>query len=152
MVNHDSEKQLDPDNKDGNKEAFSQACQMYRHFVTMKYYTVAGFGVGMTALATLYFMQLPPTHNANTAGIWIKSCAVMVTVACGAYDWRITDVMYHYQSLIQTFAHELKISRFSDHPMTSGWKWPLRVTTVLTYGGVIVAWIFFATMPDHKQQ
>ena len=152
LENHDCAKKPDPDNKDGNKEAFSQACQMYRHFVTMKYYTVAGFGVATAAVATLYFMQLPATVNAQTAGAWIKICGVIAAVACGALDWRMTDLMYHYQGLIRTFAVELKISQFAGHPRAAEWMWPIRLATVLIYGGAVVAWIFFATMPPvpHK--
>lgn len=140
------------DNKDGNKEAFSQACQMYRHFVTMKYYTVAGFGVATAALATLYFVQLPATANAQTAGVWIKFCAVLVAVACGAYDWRMTDVMYYYERLIETFAVALRAPSFAQPPGTSDWMWPLRVATVLIYGGAAAAWIFFASMPHPPGQ
>jgi hypothetical protein len=143
----DSTNKPNPENRDGNKEAFSQACQMYRHFVTMKYYTVAGFGVAMAAFATLYFVQLPSTKNAQTAGEWIQFCAALVALACGAYDVRVTGVMYHYQDLIRTFAEALDIPAFSEHPARSTWKWILYAATALIYGGTCVAWIFFATMP-----
>jgi hypothetical protein len=140
----------EPDNKDANKEAFSQACQMYRHFVTMKYYTIAGFGVAMAALATVYFVQIPGCANDHIAGVWIRVCAVIIAVAGGAYDWRMTDVMYHFQGKMQTFAIALNLHEFSAHPGASGWKWPLRLATVLIYGGGVVAWICFAAMPVSK--
>lgn len=128
--------------REGLKEAFSQACKMYRHFVNMRYYNFALFGVVTAGMATLHFQQLPA--NAQWARIWIRGSGVVVAVACGLFDWRLTDVLYYYQELMESLAGLLNVSEFKNPPRTSEWMWPLRVASLFIFGVVVGAWVFFA--------
>jgi hypothetical protein len=124
------------------REAFSQACQMYRHFVSMRYYNFAVFGVVTAGLATLYFQQIP--QDARLIGWWVKGCGIVVAALCGMFEWRLTDVMYYYQERIEALAMPLDLSDFKNPPGWQKWRIWLRAISVVLFGAAIIAWLWIA--------
>jgi hypothetical protein len=140
-----------PTKLDELKEAFSQACQMYRHFVNMRYYTFSICGAITAVICILYFQQVPTIRDekaAQAAGRWISVCGVIVAFACGTFDWRLTDVMLYYQDRMGDYSSKLGIPDFSAFPHSRYWKAGLRVVSAIAYLMVVIAWIAFAKLPD----
>jgi hypothetical protein len=126
------------------RELFSQACQMFRHFVNMRYYTFTICGVITAVLATIYFQQLPSTVNAESARYWIRACGAVVAVVCGLFDWRLNDLLLFYEYRMNTYSAKLGDDGFGAFPASPLWVAVLRVGSVTAYGVCLIAWVVFA--------
>src|SRR5438105_9924703 len=89
-----------PPESDALREAFSQACQMYRHFINMRYYTFTLFSFAIAALATIFFTQLPKMADPARAGGWIKVCGGLLAAVCFVFEVCLTLAMIDYRKQI----------------------------------------------------
>ncbi len=129
--------------------AFSEACQMFRHFVNVRYYTFTISAAVTAGLATIYFQLLPGTHGVQPASsyYWIKGCGVVVAFASWSFDWRLTDLTLYYQDRMRRFGDLIGVGRFDSFPSGGFWRVVLRLLSVLIYGVAAIAWWFFAKVP-----
>src|SRR5580693_1841418 len=83
---------------DANMRAiFTEACQMFRQMVMMRYYALAAFALGNTALIALFFNYRP----LNVIQQWaVRILAAVVSFLCIGFEVRITQPIAHFQSQI----------------------------------------------------
>ena len=129
-------------------EAFSQACQMHREFLKTKLTIFTIFAAVTAGLCTLAYVQLPENYWLFQS---VRVCAWVATGACAFFDWRITETLHFYESVIGKYADKLDIGDFNLPTDHLKWRSYLQYAAWAIYGITILAW-GMATRPAKVQE
>jgi hypothetical protein len=131
------------------RAALSETCQMFRQFLTMRYYTLTGCAIINAALFALYF-------NYQTLD-WVQNWLIriiggIIAIACIGIENRIAYLIDFYEKEMNRYAKELGIN---DMIARDKFRWKhITVVSGLSmtiYLAVAVAWFFFAYPPAAKE-
>lgn len=134
------------------KEAFSQSCQMYRHFSLLRYYTFVTYGAVTAALATLHFVQLPSISDQkklDSAAGWIRKCGIVVPLVCLSFDLMMTEIMKDYRQKMAEYTEPLGEDGFVISVAENWSVTGMRVAAVCVYAISVVAWARYAVTPSY---
>jgi hypothetical protein len=132
------------------KQGFTQGYELYRHFITMRYYGLTLYAVTTAALATLFFVQLPNMAKPDDAADWIKICGVVVAVAGFVFELCLAWAMIYYRELATAFAIALKLDGFQI-PGTHIADGVLFIASFAIYSISAIAWAGFAEVPKKSE-
>jgi hypothetical protein len=130
------------DPMEANRRAvFIEGCNMFRHMVMMRYYTLAAFAVGNAALVALFFSYRPLDALQKWA---IKIVAAVIPLLCIGFELRITQLIAHFQEEINRRAESYGVKQFIP-PGTLFWILDVTaICAILIYLVSTFVWLFFA--------
>jgi hypothetical protein len=122
------------------RQVFTETCQMYRHYLLMRYYTLAALAVFQGVLLAAWFQKGSPLPTASAITLALAGVAVLAAVI--AIDLRLTVIGAHLAARCDELAQALSQKPLLDaghHKFGSVWLPSILLGVTLTCGGL--GWI-----------